>query len=140
MSLNVPFACGTLVASEQGRTDHYNSIFLLCGARHGPDSAKSSRLSGLLFLCPSMPRETLTGTRAGGRESPICRRRRSASRCPGSIYEKGGDIMFGFPVWMLKVIPCLWGFCKVPIPCTFEGSTNPYKMQRLKRWYPTGFK
>lgn len=48
--------------------------------------------------------------------------------------------MFGFPVWMLIVVPCLWGFCKVPIPCTVESPVTKSKMQRLKKWYPTGYK
>lgn len=139
MSLNVLFSCSTLVASEQGRSDIATPYSPERGKARPRQCPKKQVLS-LLLSCPSMPRETLTGARTGGRDSPICRRRRSVSRCPGLFFEKDGDTMFCFPDWMLIVVPRLWSFCKVPIPCTFEGSTNRYKMQRLKRWYPTGYK
>lgn len=29
--------------------------------------------------------------------------------------------MFSCPVWMLRIVPRLWGFCKVPVPSTSIG-------------------
>lgn len=43
-------------------------------------------------------------------------------------------------VWMLLILPCLWGFCKVPIPCTGIDSKYVSHPRRLKSWYPTGYK
>lgn len=48
--------------------------------------------------------------------------------------------MFGSPVWILIVMPCLWGFCKVPVPSTCIGRRNVCTLFRLKSWYPTGYK
>lgn len=48
--------------------------------------------------------------------------------------------MFICPVWMLRIVPCLWGFCKVPVPSTSIGHKYVSHPRRLKSWYPSGYK
>lgn len=48
--------------------------------------------------------------------------------------------MFNCPVWMLRIVPRLWGLCKVPVPSTSIGHKYVSHPLRLKSWYPTGDK